>query len=130
MNAHAATIGTQKSSVLVKTVYWASTGLVSALMLFSAFNYFSSEQMVAAFQHLGFPGYFRVELGIAKIFGVIALLAPFTFKLKEWAYAGFTITFISAFIAHLSSGDPVGVAIAPVIALLFLGVSYSTQPTR
>lgn len=96
------------------------------MMLFSAFAYFTSEQMVAAFQHLGFPGYFRIELGIAKILGVVALLIPGKLLLKEWVYAGFSITFVSAFIAHTNSGDPLSVAFPPVAALVLLMASYAT----
>ncbi len=116
----------QIPSKLIKGLYWGATGLLSLMMLFSAFGYFTSEQIVAAFQHLGFPSYFRVELGIAKILGVIAILVPGKILLKEWAYAGFTITFISAFIAHTSSGDPLSVAVAPIIALILLTISYVT----
>jgi len=32
-------------------------------------------------------------------------LAPVPARLKEWAYAGFAITLVSALIAHLSVGD-------------------------
>ena len=116
----------QIPSKLIKGLYWGATGLLSLMMLFSAFGYFTSEQMVAAFQHLGFPSYFRVELGIAKILGVIAILVPGNILLKEWAYAGFTITFMSAFIAHMSSGDPASIAVAPIIALILLIISYAT----
>jgi hypothetical protein len=36
-----------------------------------------------AFTHLGFPGYFRVELSWAKILGVALLLAPVPARLRE-----------------------------------------------
>jgi hypothetical protein len=120
------TIAATKASGLVKGLYWGSTGLVGLMMLFSAFQYLTSEQMVAAFQHLGFPSYFRVELAVAKILGAIVLLVPNLGRVKEWAYAGFAITFVSAFIAHTSSGDPLTVAIAPLIALVVLATSYRT----
>jgi hypothetical protein len=59
--------------------------------------------------HLGFPDYFRIELGAGKLLGAIALILPFVpRKVKEFAYAGFTIIFVSAFIAHLASGDTCG----------------------
>ena len=61
--------------------------------------------MAEAFAHLGFPDYFRVELALAKLFGVVLLLAPVPARLKEWAYAGFAITLVSALIAHLAVGD-------------------------
>ena len=107
-----------------KIIYWAVTGIVSAAMLFSAFSYLINQEMKAAFIHLGFPAYFRVELAIAKIIGVLLLLIPFVNKeLKDMAYVGFAITFVSAFIAHTSSGDPLSVAIMPLLFLSLLVVS-------
>jgi len=110
--------------------YWSLTGLVSAFMVFSAVMYLTADQMAAAFRHLGFPDYFRVELAIAKLIGAAALLVPVPPRVKEWAYAGFGITFVSAFIAHTSSGDPMSTASAPVIALLVLVGSYMTYQGR
>ena len=106
-------------------IYWASTGLLSVMMLFSAWNYFTNPQMSAAFKHLGFSDYFRYELAVAKIIGALALIIPqVPVKLKEWAYAGFAITFISASIAHYSSGDPASAIITPLVFLAVLVVSY------
>jgi hypothetical protein len=108
-----------------KIIYWASTGIISAMMLFSAFGYFTNEEMKNGFTHLGFPDYFRIELGAAKAIGALALLIPMIpVKLKEFAYAGFGIVFISAIIAHLASGDAVSMAITPVVMLGILSVSY------
>ncbi len=108
-----------------KIIYWITTGLVSVMMVFSAIGYFTNPDMKNAFVHLGFPDYFRVELGTAKILGVIALLLPMiSSKIKEFAYFGFGLTFISAFIAHISSGDTISVAIAPIVFLVILIVSY------
>lgn len=108
----------------VKITYWISTSLISLLMVFSAYSYLTQDKMAQAFHHLGFPDYFRVELAIAKLISAIVLLAPVPAKIKEWAYAGLGITFISAFIAHSASGDPVSVAIMPLIILVILVVSY------
>jgi len=108
-----------------KIIYWTTTGLVSAMMLFSAYSYLTNETMKNGFVHLGYPGYFRVELAIAKLFGTLFLILPMVHaKLKEFAYFGFAITFVSAFIAHLSIGDPMKIAIAPVVFLAILAVSY------
>jgi hypothetical protein len=97
----------------------------SVMMLFAAYNYLTNVQIKGAFVHLSFPSYFRIELGIAKALGAIALLLTLTpNRLKEFAYFGFAITFISAFIAHISSGDPMSVAIAPVVFLGILTISY------
>lgn len=106
-------------------LYWVSTAMISLMMLFSAFNYFTNPDMKAAFEHLGFPTYFRVELAIAKILGVLALLIPLVPKLlKQFAYFGFALTFVSAFIAHSAVGDPMSVASFPIVALVILTISY------
>ncbi len=108
-----------------KIIYWTATGILGAMMLFSAYGYLTIEQMKAGFVHLGFPAYFRIELATAKFIGTLALLIPSIPKrIKDAAYAGFAITFISAFIAHTSSGDPLSVAIMPIIFLGILLVSF------
>ena len=51
---------------------------------------------------MGFPDYFRIELAIAQLIGAFALILPMVSnRIKEWAYAAFTIVFISATTAHL-----------------------------
>ncbi|MGC4045542.1 MAG: DoxX family protein [Armatimonas sp.] len=117
------------STGLIKAVYWGSTGLFALMMAFSAYMYLTAPQMAQAFTHLGFPPYFRVELAIAKFLGVVALLAPVSARLKEWAYVGFGITLISAFIAHTAT-DGASTAIMPVLFLGVLAVSYYTYTVR
>lgn len=107
-----------------KIIYWIATGLISLMMLFSAYAYFTDPNVSAGFIAMGFKDFFRIELGIAKILGVLVLLIPTAPKLvKEWAYAGFGITFISAFIAHSANGDPFNALVMPLIALALLAVS-------
>jgi uncharacterized membrane protein YphA (DoxX/SURF4 family) len=114
----------------LKITYWASTIIVALMMTYSAYAYFTQEAIVQAFHHLGYPDYFRIQLAIAKLIGVVLLLTPVTARVKEWVYAGFTFTFISAFIAHSASGDPVNYRIMPIILLAILVVSYITFHKR
>ncbi|TGK18732.1 DoxX family protein [Leptospira fluminis] len=108
-----------------KIIFWTSTIIVSLMMVFSAFNGLTNPLAFEGFQHLGFPGYFRVELSIAKILGVAAILIPqVPDRVKEWAYAGFGITFISAGISHYFSGDEIGKVIMPYVMLGILAASY------
>ena len=86
-------------------VYWIVTALFCLQMMFTAYAQLRLPQVAEAFTHLGFPAYFRVELSLAKLVGVVLLLAPVPARLKEWAYAGFAIDLGSAVIAHLSVGD-------------------------
>ncbi|WP_210518373.1 DoxX family protein [Hymenobacter terricola] len=111
-------------------LYWATTGLIGLMMTYSAYAYLTAPAMQQAFHHLGFPDYFRVELAVAKLLGVVLLLAPMAPRLKEWAYAGFAFVFVSAVIAHTASGDPVGVRAAPSVFLVLLVVSYVTYHRR
>src|SRR5258708_22004054 len=85
--------------------FWIATALFCLQMGFTAYAQLRLPEVAAAFTHLGFPAYFRVELSWAKVFGVVLLLAPVPTRLKEWAYAGFAIDLGSALIAHLSVGD-------------------------
>jgi hypothetical protein len=85
--------------------FWALTALFGLQIGFTAYAQLALPQVAEAFAHLGFPDYFRVELAWAKLVGVVLLLAPVPARLKEWAYAGFAITLVSALIAHFSVGD-------------------------
>lgn len=109
-----------------KYVYWGSTGAVALFMLFSGVMYFVADAPAATFEQLGFPDYFRIQLGIAKLIGAVALLVPLPRWLKEWTYAGFAIDFVSALIAHLAVGDPVSTMIAPVVLLVVLFISHGS----
>jgi hypothetical protein len=113
----------------LKITYWITTAIVALMMLFSAYMYLNAPMVQQSFHRLGFPDYLRVELAIAKIIGVVLLLIPVA-RVKEWAYAGFAITFISAFVAHTESGDPSSIRIMPVIFLILLAVSYYTYYKR
>ena len=80
---------------------------------------------MSIFKHLGFPQYFRVELAVAKMIGVLILLIPQTpSKVKEWGYVGFGITLISGAIAHFNSGDQVGYIINVLFWFTLLVISY------
>jgi putative copper export protein len=114
----------------LKITYWTTTALLVAMMTFSAYASLTQPEMKQAFAHLGFPDYFRVELSVFKLLGVVVLLAPLASRLKEWAYAGFAITFVSAFVAHAAVGDPVSNLLSPIIALVLLTVSYLTYHKR
>ena len=111
-----------------KITYWVSTCLLVVMSVFAAFTYLSgSPQAVQGFAHVGYPQQLRIILGIAKLLGAIILVAPGLAKLKEWAYAGFTFAWISAFVAHYLAKDGPK-AFMPLILLLLLAISYVTRP--
>jgi uncharacterized membrane protein YphA (DoxX/SURF4 family) len=112
----------------LKVIYWVVTGLLALSAVFAGVNYlWGSQQAVQAFAHVGYPQQLRIILGIAKLLGAITLVVPGLAKLKEWAYAGFTFAWISAFVAHYLAKDG-PIAFIPLLLLLLLVVSYVTQP--
>lgn len=97
-----------KASKGIVIGFWIATVLFAVQMTWTAYAQLKLPQVAQEFAHLGFPAYFRVELSWAKFAGVIALLVPAVpARLKEWAYAGFAITLVSAVIAHVAMGEGV-----------------------
>jgi len=112
-----------------KIVYWGATGLVAIVALLGGFSYVTnSPEAIENFRHVGYPQQLRVLLGIAKLAGAIVLLLPRLPTLKEWAYAGFTFTWIAATVAHYLAAD--GKSLLPVALLGVLAVSYVTRPAN
>jgi hypothetical protein len=108
--------------------FWGATVLVAIEALYGAFTYLTAAPIaVERFEHVGYPQQLRVLLGIAKLAGAIVLLLPRLPTLKEWAYAGFTFTWIAATVAHYLAGDG-PVSLLPVALIGILAVSYVTRP--
>jgi hypothetical protein len=58
---------------------------------------------IEGLRHLGYPAYFGPLLAVFKVTGALVLIIPaFKGRVKEWAYAGFGIVFISAAVSHAS----------------------------
>ena len=113
-----------------KIAYWISTVLLAAFMAVVAIAYLAHLPKInAAFSSLGYPPYFQNILGLAKLLGAITLLVRGMPILKEWAYAGFTFTFIGALISHLAVNQTQE-AVGPVIALIILAISYFLRPAN
>jgi DoxX-like protein len=105
--------------------FWISTVVFALQMGFTAYAQLRLPQVAAVFPHLGFPDYFRIELGWAKLAGLAALLVPMVpARVKEWAYAGFAFTLVSALIAHLEVGDRMQAWIWAVGTGVLWGASY------
>ena len=109
-----------------KIIYWVTTGLIAGLMILSAFAYFTNPEVASNFSRLGFSDFFRQELAIAKIVGAIILLIPsIPTQIREWVFAGFSITFISAALVHFAAGDPIQAVIFPLVIFGVLILSHT-----
>ena len=106
-------------------IFWISTLLFCAFMLTSAIpNILSSEEWVAVFKQLGYPGYLLPFLGVAKLLGVIALLFPAFPRITEWAYAGFAFDLIGAIYSGLAAGGFHPMMLTLLIPIVLFIVSY------
>jgi uncharacterized membrane protein YphA (DoxX/SURF4 family) len=113
-----------------KTVgYWATTGLIAAVLLFGgAIDVAHPPSAVAFLAHLGYPAYFATLIGAWKVLGGIALLAPRLPRLKEWAYAGVFFDLTGAAISHAASGDPAPRVLVPLLMTALAVASWSLRP--
>ena len=111
-----------------KTItYWAASLFVTLVLGISGgMAMLHADVLMKALAHLGYPRYFTNVLGIGKIIGLAVFLAPRMPRLKEWAYAGFSITILSASYSHYSSGD--GWLTVEPLTFAALMVSYVTRP--
>lgn len=111
------------------TGYWVATGLFCALLGVSGVAYLMrADAFVEGIARLGYPVYLLTILGVAKLLGVAALLAPRRALLKEWAYAGFAFDLLGATSSHLFSGDPLGEAVRPLFVFAIGAASYLLRP--
>ena len=78
------------TSKSINIIYWVSTILFAALMIFSAIGGIQPTQQTIQFMHdmLGYPVYFIQFISVAKVAGAIVILIPGLNRIKEWAYAG------------------------------------------
>lgn len=107
--------------------YWGTTALFSLALGGGGLGHLSGA-MAEAMAHLGYPAYFSTIIGTWKVLGVVALLAPGFPRLKEWAYAGFTVLLTGAAASHAASGDGAVEVIVPLVLLGVMAASWALRP--
>jgi hypothetical protein len=110
-------------------VYWVATAAFALLMLLLASGELSVSHDSAEVQ--GFPTALLTLLGVWKLLGVLALLAPRFPRLKEWAYAGFFFDLTGAVVFILSRGasDAGTTILLPLILIPILVASWALRPS-
>jgi cytochrome b561 len=111
-----------------KIIYWICTILIIAMMLFSAYSSFFSNDPkgVEMMTAIGIPMYLLRGLGVCKVLGAIAILVPGYPRLKEWAYAGYFFDISGAIFCFIASGFPVSAWAPMFIFIALLLGSYFT----
>jgi len=108
----------------VKVLYWTSTLLVALMIFVSAMTYLFHKGTIDGVKELGFPDSFRTQLAILKIIGALMLILPqVPLQVKEWAYAGIALFYITAIVAHTAHGDPIALSLVSVFFFALLIVS-------
>ncbi|MDI1482927.1 DoxX family protein [Polyangium sp. y55x31] len=111
------------------TTCWVALGMVSG----GVAHVLHVPASVDGFVRLGYPLHFVTLLGIWKILGALALLAPKFPRLKEWAYAGIVIdltgaAFAWAVVGASDSVSNAGHIIAPLAGLVLTLTSWALRP--
>lgn len=114
-----------------KIIYWVSTVWLALGMLSTGIvQLIKLPEEVKMMEDLGYPLYFLTLLGIWKLLGVIAVLAPKFPLLKEWAYAGFFFAMSGAVFSHLAHGDQAYSLFGPLLLLILTLVSWYFRPAE
>jgi hypothetical protein len=108
-----------------KIMFWISTGIIflmeGVLVLFTS----QSEMSIQGITSLGYPLYFVTLLAVFKVLGSFALIIPqVPARIKEWAYAGFGIDFICAFVSIIAVFGFGIMVLMPVLFMILLVMSY------
>ena len=113
--------------------YWITTGVVAFFVgsggIAQVWQYKANPHGVVP--ELGYPMYFFAILGVWKVLGAIAILAPRYPRLKEWAYAGifFDLTGAAASCAAVGGYGAYGFhVLAPLIIAGMTAVSWALRP--
>ena len=109
-----------------KIIYWVCTFLIIAMMLFSAYSSFFSNDPkgVEMMKAIGIPMYLLKFLSVCKVLGAIAILVPGYPRLKEWAYAGLTFDLIAATFSLYKVPPPQGQWYFMLIFLALAAAAY------
>jgi hypothetical protein len=110
-----------------KIAYWISTLIIFLFEGVATALTSQTEFAKEGIRTLGYPAYFGVMLAIFKVIGALVLIIPAVPKrYKEWAYVGFGIDFISAFVSIVVVGGWSSNVVLPLVCMVLLVISYNS----
>jgi len=108
-----------------KIIYWITTSIIC--LFASSAIFMNSKMAIEGATHLGIPRWLGLEVSIGQLIGLLLLIIPAVpARLKEWAYVGFGILYITATVAHIAVGDPLNNTIMAIVFFILLLVSYTS----
>lgn len=109
--------------------YWAATAVIGFTWIAGGIaDLMRWPDTLAGMVALGYPPYVLTILGVWKILGAAALLAPGFPRLREWAYAGTVFELTGALASHVFAGSNPAHLIWPAFCLVCLAVSWALLP--
>jgi uncharacterized membrane protein YphA (DoxX/SURF4 family) len=109
--------------------YWATTVLTALSFSVPGLgNVVRAPHIAQDMAHLGYPPYFLAILGIWKVLGAIAVVAPRLPRLKEWAYAGMIFDLTGAAASRAAVGDGAAMVAVPLVIAGVVLASWSLRP--
>src|SRR3954447_21830252 len=108
-----------------RLVYWISTIVFAALMIFSAVGGIGPSEQAIQLIHtgLGYPIYFIQFISLAKIIGSIVILIPgLPRSVKEWAYAGLFFDLAGAVYSGIASSGKFDPMMILMLAWILPGI--------
>ena len=112
-----------------KIIYWIATLWLSLGMTATGIvQLIQNKDEITMFNRLGYPMYLMIMIGVWKMLGVIAVLAPRFPLIKEWAYAGFFFVMSGAVISHLAINDDPKELFGPILLIVLTIVSWYFRP--
>jgi uncharacterized membrane protein YphA (DoxX/SURF4 family) len=134
-------MSTRKEDAMMKMKgigYWATTSIVALELLAGGVtdllhgrtSLVAGQPVAEVLEHLGYPAYLLRILGVWKLLGAIALLAPRFPRLKEWAYAGEFFAMTGAAVSGVVRGkdDPGTLIWPPLILAVLTLISWALRP--
>jgi uncharacterized membrane protein YphA (DoxX/SURF4 family) len=113
-----------------RIAYWVATAFVAGpAVMAGTMDVLRIQPLFSQLLQLGYPAYFATVLGIWKVLGAVALLAPGYARVKEWAYAGMFIDYTAAVVSYVAVGAGTAPNLSgPIVSLAFLAASWALRP--
>lgn len=106
-------------------MYWVSTSIIC--LFASTAIMMNSKMAIDGTTHLGIPRWLGLEVSISQLIGLVLLIIPTVpARIKEWAYVGFGIMYISAAVAHIAMKDPISNTVMAIVFFGLLLTSYTS----
>ncbi|WP_127497413.1 DoxX family protein [Paenibacillus glycanilyticus] len=114
-----------------KVAYWSVTLLLAGALTLSGLGQLmklgGNVDLVA---NLGYPLYIMQILGVWKLLGVIAVLAPRFPRLKEWTHAGIFFLMTGAAFSHLLDHDYGAGGFNVILPLVYAALNIASWALR